>query len=144
MLNEAYSEIQAKKTEENKQNETEFLAQNSIKEGIFTTESGLQYEIIMEGRGPKPSPEDVVRVHYEGTLLDGTVFDSSYSRGEPVEFALSGVIPGWSEGLQLMNEGASYRLFIPSELGYGPWGAGQTIPPYATLTFKVDLISIVK
>jgi FKBP-type peptidyl-prolyl cis-trans isomerase len=128
----------------NKQAENDFLAENSKKPGINVTGSGLQYEVIREGNGPKPAATDTVRVHYEGTLTDGTVFDSSYSRGEPIEFPLDGVIPGWTEGLQLMGEGAKYRLVIPSDLGYGPQGAGGQIPPYATLIFEVELLNIVQ
>jgi FKBP-type peptidyl-prolyl cis-trans isomerase len=122
-----------------------FLAENSGKPGITTTASGLQYEVITEGSGAKPTAQDTVRVNYEGTLLDGTVFDSSYSRNEPAEFALSGVIPGWTEGMQLMSEGSAYRFFIPSDLAYGAQGAGSgLIPPNATLIFKVELLAVVK
>ncbi|GHU66112.1 hypothetical protein FACS189447_06320 [Spirochaetia bacterium] len=121
-----------------------FLAENGNKPGITTTSSGLQYEVITEGTGAAPAAQDTVRVHYEGTLLDGTVFDSSYARGEPIEFPLNGVIPGWTEGLQLMTEGSTYRLFIPSDLAYGPQGAGGLIPPNAALIFKVELLAVVK
>jgi FKBP-type peptidyl-prolyl cis-trans isomerase len=127
-----------------KQAETDFLAENSAKPGINITGSGLQYEVIIEGEGLKPSETDTVRVHYEGTLTDGTVFDSSYERGEPIEFPLNGVIPGWTEGLQLMGVGSKYRLFIPSDLGYGPQGAGPQIPPYSTLIFTVELLDIIQ
>jgi FKBP-type peptidyl-prolyl cis-trans isomerase len=120
-----------------------FLAENGAKPGITTTSSGLQYEVISEGSGAKPIAQDTVRVNYEGTLLDGTVFDSSYERGEPIEFSLSGVIPGWTEGLQLMSEGSTYRFFIPSDLAYGSQGGGP-IPPNSTLIFKVELLAIVK
>ncbi|MDR0718816.1 MAG: FKBP-type peptidyl-prolyl cis-trans isomerase [Treponema sp.] len=119
-----------------------FLEENGAKPGIITTSSGLQYEVISEGAGPSPGVADTVEVNYEGTLLDGTVFDSSYVRGEPVSFPLNRVIPGWTEGLQLMSVGSTYRFFIPSDLAYGPDGM-QSIPPNATLTFKVDLLSIV-
>jgi len=121
----------------------DFLEENSKKPGIFITESGLQYEIITEGSGPKPVAENMVRVHYEGALTDGTVFDSSYMRDEPIEFPLMAVIPGWSEGVQLMNVGSKYRLYIPSDIGYGPQGAPPMIPPYATLVFEVELLDIV-
>jgi len=121
-----------------------FLAENKNKAGITTTGSGLQYEVIAQGTGAKPSASDTVRVHYEGTLLDGTVFDSSYSRGEPIEFPLNGVIPGWTEGLQLMSVGSTYRLFIPSDLAYGSQGAGTSIPPNSTLIFTVELLAIVE
>ena len=144
IINTAYMAIQEKKNEESLQAGIDFLAENSKKEGIFVTESGLQYEIVTEGRGVQPGPEDAVRVHYEGTLIDGTVFDSSYTQGEPVEFPLSAVVPGWSEGLQLMSEGAVYNLFIPSELGYGIWGAGPMVPPNSVLVFKVELITVIK
>jgi FKBP-type peptidyl-prolyl cis-trans isomerase len=128
---------------ERRQAEIDFLAENSKKEGIVITGSGLQYEVISEGRGAKPAAADMVRVNYEGTLVDGTVFDSSYSRGEPVEFPLDQVIPGWTEGIQLMNEGSNYRFYIPSELAYGPQGAPPMIPPYSSLVFEVELISII-
>jgi FKBP-type peptidyl-prolyl cis-trans isomerase len=124
--------------------ESAFLAENSKKPGIVITNSGLQYEVISEGTGARPASTDTVRVNYEGTLSDGSVFDSSYSRGEPAEFPLNGVIPGWTEGIQLMKTGAKYKFYIPSELGYGPQGAGQVIPPYAPLIFEVELLSIVK
>jgi len=119
-----------------------FLAENKLRDGVKTTESGLQYEVIREGKGKKPTAESTVKVHYEGTLIDGTVFDSSYQRGEPIEFPLSGVIQGWTEGLQLMPVGSKYKLYIPSELGYGERGAGQSIPPYSALIFTVELLEI--
>ena len=119
-----------------------FLQENALREGVKTTESGLQYEVLVAGKGAKPSAESTVKVHYEGTLIDGTVFDSSYERGEPIEFPLNGVIKGWTEGLQLMPVGAKYKLYIPYELGYGERGAGQNIPPYATLIFTVELLEI--
>ena len=143
IFNEAYNAAMEKRNETNIQAEEDFLAENSAKPGINVTGSGLQYEVISEGNGPKPAFTDRVRVHYEGTLLNGTVFDSSYSRGEPLEFSLSGVIPGWAEGLQLMNTGSKYRLFIPSGLGYGRQPAGQ-IPPYSTLIFEVELLDIIQ
>jgi len=143
ILNEAFTSMAEKRDVETKQAENVFLAENSKKPGVNITGSGLQYEVIQEGNGPKPIATDTVRVHYEGALTDGTVFDSSYSRGEPAEFALSQVIPGWTEGLQLMNTGSTYRLFIPSELGYGSYGAGNQIPPYSTLVFEVELLDIV-
>jgi len=119
---------------------TEFLAANGAKEGVVTTESGLQYKVITEGAGVKPSATDTVSVHYRGTLLDGTEFDSSYKRGEPVSFPVNGVIAGWTEALQLMNEGSKWELYIPSNLAYGPGGAGADIGPNATLTFEVELL----
>ena len=119
-----------------------FLKQNAGKQGITTTKSGLQYEVLSEGTGASPRATDTVRCHYEGRLVDGSVFDSSYRRGEPAEFPLNGVIAGWTEGLQLMKEGAKYRFYIPQELGYGARGAGSSIPPYAALIFDVELIKV--
>ena len=121
----------------------EFLAANGVKEGVVTTESGLQYKVITEGAGVKPSATDTVSVHYRGTLLDGTEFDSSYKRGEPVSFPVNGVIAGWTEALQLMNEGSKWELYIPSSLAYGPGGAGADIGPNATLTFEVELLKAI-
>jgi len=144
IFSDAYRSLAEKREEKNKQAETDFLAENSKKTGVTVTGSGLQYEVISEGMGRKPAANDTVRVHYEGTLTDGTVFDSSYSRGEPIEFPLNGVIPGWTEGLQLMNVGSKYRLIIPSNLGYGSQGAGPQIPPYSTLVFQVELLDIVQ
>jgi len=117
-----------------------FLAENAQREGVTVTESGLQYEVITPAEGPKPAATDLVKVHYHGTLIDGTVFDSSVERGEPIEFALNRVIPGWTEGVQLMSKGAKYKFFIPYTLGYGERGAGEDIPPYATLIFEVELL----
>lgn len=119
-----------------------FLAENRLRSGVRTTASGLQYEVIVQGSGARPGPNDVVRVHYEGTFIDGTVFDSSFARGFPVEFPLGGVIPGWTEGLQLMSEGGTYMLFVPPELAYGVGGAG-IIPPNSTLIFRVELLSVI-
>ena len=139
---EASRVLREEQSAKNRQDETDFLAENSSKPGIQITESGLQYEVITEGEGPKPGISDTVRVHYEGTLTDGTVFDSSYSRGEPAEFSLMGVIPGWTEGVQLMSVGSKYRLYIPSDLGYGLDGAPPQIPPYSALVFDVELLGI--
>lgn len=119
-----------------------FLAENAKKEGIVTLPSGLQYEVITSGTGRKPKATDKVKCHYEGTLIDGTVFDSSYRRGEPAVFPLNGVIKGWTEGLQLMSEGAKYRFYIPFALAYGANGAGAAIPPYAALIFDVELLEV--
>jgi len=119
-----------------------FLAENAARDGVETTDSGLQYEVVSEGDGPKPSLDDTVSVHYVGTLTDGTEFDSSVARGEPAEFPLKGVIPGWTEGLQLMNVGSKYRFVIPSDLAYGDQGAGQLIGPGQTLVFEVELLEI--
>ena len=119
-----------------------FLAENAKKEGIVTLPSGLQYQVLQEGNGKSPKATDQVKCHYEGTLINGKVFDSSYRRGEPATFPLNGVIAGWTEGLQLMKEGAKYRFFIPFNLAYGTRGAGQDMPPYATLIFDVELIEV--
>ena len=121
-----------------------YLAENAQKEGVTVLPSGLQYVVLTEGTGAKPKATDRVKCHYEGRLTDGTVFDSSYRRGEPAVFPLNGVIAGWTEGVQLMAEGAKYRFFIPYHLAYGERGAGQSIPPYAALVFDVELIEIVK
>jgi len=120
----------------------QFLAENAKREGVKTTASGLQYEVLQAAIGKHPTATDTVRCHYEGRLTDGTVFDSSYRRGEPAEFPLAGVIAGWTEGLQLMAEGAKFRFFIPYNLAYGTRGAGQSIPPYAALVFDVELIKV--
>lgn len=119
-----------------------FLKENATKEGVITTKSGLQYLVLQEGTGKSPKATDSVRCHYEGMLIDGTLFDSSLQRGEPATFPLNGVIAGWTEGLQLMKEGAKYRFFIPYLLGYGASGAGNAIPPYSTLIFDVELIEV--
>ncbi len=119
-----------------------FLAENAKKEGVMVTASGLQYVVLTEGSGRKPSATDNVKCHYEGRLTDGTVFDSSYRRGEPAVFPLNGVIAGWTEGVQLMGEGAKFRFFIPYNLAYGERGAGGSIPPYAALVFDVELIEV--
>ena len=130
-------------SEANRAAEAKFMAENAKAEGVQVTASGLQYKVISEGDGPKPAMNSKVRVHYQGSLLDGTVFDSSIARGEPLEFMLTQVIAGWTEGLQLMNVGSKYRLFIPAKLGYGSRGAGQAIPPDAALIFDVELLAIV-
>lgn len=121
-----------------------FLDENAKKEGVKVTDSGLQYEVINSGEGDKPGIEDTVKVHYVGTLEDGTEFDSSVARGEPTQFPLKGVIPGWTEGLQLMPVGSKYRFVIPSDLAYGDRGAGPQIGPNTTLVFEVELLEIVK
>ena len=120
-----------------------FLAENAKKEGVVTLPSGLQYQVLKEGNGKSPKATDQVKCHYEGTLINGKVFDSSYRRNEPATFPLNGVIAGWTEGLQLMKEGAKYRFFIPFNLAYGTRGAGQDIPPYAALIFDVELIEVI-
>ena len=122
----------------------EFMEENAKNDSVVQTKSGLQYMVLKEGTGAKPGPTDVVTVHYTGKLLDGTVFDNSVERGEPAQFPLDKVIPGWTEGLQLMSEGSHYRLFIPSELAYGSKGAGDKILPNATLIFDVWLIGVDK
>ena len=119
-----------------------FLAENGKKEGVVTLPSGLQYQVLKEGDGKKPSATDQVVCHYEGTLIDGTVFDSSYKRNQPAAFGLNQVIAGWTEGVQLMQEGAKYRFFIPYDLAYGERGAGAQIPPFAALVFDVELIEV--
>ncbi len=127
---------------ENKTEGEAFLAENANKAGVMVTDSGLQYEVVNAGDGPTPEATDRVTVHYRGTLLNGTEFDSSYKRGEPATFGLNQVIPGWTEGVQLMPVGSTYKFYIPSELAYGENGGGQVIGPNATLIFEVELISI--
>ncbi|AIZ34174.1 FKBP-type peptidyl-prolyl cis-trans isomerase [Pseudomonas parafulva] len=119
----------------------QFLADNAKRDGVTTLASGLQFEVLTAGSGAKPSREDNVRTHYHGTLIDGTVFDSSYERGQPAEFPVGGVIAGWTEALQLMNAGSKWRLYVPSELAYGAQGVGS-IPPHSTLVFDVELLDV--
>ncbi len=119
-----------------------FLGENAKKEGVTATESGLQYEVMTEGSGPKPTVDDTVQVHYAGTLIDGTEFDSSVARGEPATFKVTQVIPGWTEVLQLMPEGSKWKVYIPSNLAYGPGGTGGVIGPNATLVFEVELLKV--
>ncbi len=137
-----FADLQARRTEEATRQEQEFLKQNGAKAGVITTASGLQYEILSQGDGPKPTTADRVNVHYEGKLLDGSVFDSSIARGAPATFGVTQVIAGWVEGLQLMNTGSRFRFYIPHELAYGPQGSPPAIPPYATLIFEVELLGI--
>ncbi|HEY5738220.1 MAG TPA: FKBP-type peptidyl-prolyl cis-trans isomerase, partial [Gammaproteobacteria bacterium] len=132
----------AEQTAANRKRGEEFLKSNAENEGVQVTESGLQYEVITEGDGAKPAVTDEVTVHYRGTLIDGTEFDSSYSRGEPTSFKLDQVIPGWTEGVQLMNVGSKYRFVIPHDLAYGERGAGGAIGPFETLIFEVELLDI--
>ena len=120
----------------------EFLAENAKRSAVQVTNTGLQYEVLNEGSGAKPTATDTVEVHYHGTLIDGTVFDSSVDRGETIEFPLNRVIAGWTEGVQLMQEGAKYRFFIPFDLAYGPQGSAPAIPPYAALVFEVELFQV--
>jgi len=122
--------------------QADFLKENDKKDGVHVTDSGLQYKVITEGTGKSPSPTSNVTVNYEGKLTNGTVFDSSYKRGQPASFPLDRVIKGWTEGLQLMKEGGKYEFFLPYNLAYGEHGAGAGIPPYATLIFTVELISV--
>ena len=138
--------IQAQRAEAGKAHKEageKYLAENAKKDGVITLPSGLQYQVLKEGNGKKPTAKDTVMCHYEGFLIDGTVFDSSVQRGEPATFPLQQVIAGWTEGLQLMQEGAKYRFFIPYRLGYGEGGAGSSIPPFAALIFDVELIQVV-
>ena len=138
--------MNAKRAEEGKAHKEageKYLMENAKKDGVVTLPSGLQYKVIQEGNGKKPTAKDTVMCHYEGFLIDGTVFDSSVQRGEPATFGLQQVIAGWTEGLQLMQEGAKYRFFIPYRLAYGEGGAGASIPPFATLIFDVELIQVI-
>ena len=141
---EFLQELAAKKTAEMKEAGDKFLAENLKNENVKVTPSGLQYIVEKEGEGVSPTAEDEVTVHYTGKLLDGTVFDSSVSRGEPATFPLNRVIPGWTEGVQLMKEGGKYTFFIPSDLAYGPQGIPNVIPPHSTLIFEVELIKVNK
>ena len=125
-----------------KEEGAKFLVENAKKEGVTVTKSGLQYEVLTEGTGKKPKASDTVRCHYEGRLLDGTIFDSSYKRNAPADFGLQQVIAGWTEGVQLMSEGSKFRFYIPYMLAYGEGGAGASIPPFATLIFDVELIKV--
>ena len=142
MLSEYFEKKQAEEAQANIAAGKAYLKENGKREGVITTKSGLQYEVLTEGTGKSPKATDKVRCHYEGRLTDGSVFDSSYQRGEPADFGLNQVIPGWTEGVQLMKEGAKYRFHIPYLLGYGERGAGASIPPYATLVFDVELIEV--
>ena len=142
MLGEYFQKKEKEQAEENIAKGKAYLEENGKREGVITTKSGLQYEVLTEGTGKSPKATDKVRCHYEGRLTDGSVFDSSYQRGEPAAFGLNQVIAGWTEGVQLMKEGAKYRFHIPSLLGYGERGAGASIPPYATLVFDVELIKV--
>lgn len=128
----------------NREEGAAYLAENGARDEVTTTESGLQYEVLTAADGPSPSADDQVRIHYRGTLVDGTEFDSSYSRGEPSQFGVGGVIPGFAEGLQLMEVGSSYRFVIPSDIAYGPNGSGGAIGPDATLIFEVEMLEIVE
>jgi FKBP-type peptidyl-prolyl cis-trans isomerase FklB len=129
--------------EKNKKDGEAFLAANKKKDGVKTTASGLQYKVLVDGKGKKPTADDTVRVHYRGTLIDGTEFDSSYKRNEPAEFPLNGVIPGWTEAVQLMTVGSKWQIVLPSALAYGERGQGQDIGPAATLLFDIELLAII-
>ena len=142
VLGKFFSELEQKIAGEAKAAGEAFLAENAKREGVKVTESGLQYEVLEATIGQKPKATDKVRVHYEGTLIDGTVFDSSYKRGESITFGLNQVIAGWTEGLQLMSIGSKYKLYLPYQLVYGERGAGANIPPYAALIFTVELLGI--
>ena len=142
VLGQFFQELEAKIAGAAKADGEKFLAENAKREGVQVTASGLQYEVLEATIGQKPKATDTVKVHYEGTLIDGTVFDSSYRRGESISFPLNGVIKGWTEGLQLMSIGSKYKFFIPYQLAYGERGAGQQIPPYAALIFTVELLGI--
>ncbi len=142
LVREEMQRIREVQIEEAKAEGQTFLDENRAKEGVIETDSGLQYKVIEAGTGATPAAIDQVTVHYEGTLIDGTVFDSSYERGEPATFRLNQVISGWTEGLQLMQEGATYEFYIPQDLAYGQRGSGQKIKPYSTLIFKVELIEV--
>ena len=142
VLNTFFAELEAKVAGQAKAEGEAFLAENAKREGVIVTGSGLQYEVLTAAEGKKPKATDKVKVHYEGTLIDGTVFDSSYRRGEAISFGLNQVIKGWTEGVQLMSVGAKYKFFIPYNLAYGERGAGAQIPPYAALIFTVELLGI--
>lgn len=141
-VHEQASKEKAKQAEKIAQAGKDFLTENLKKDGIKSTESGLQYEVLKQGTGAYPKATDRVQVHYTGQLIDGTVFDSSVERGQPAEFPVNGVIRGWVEALQLMPEGSKWRLYIPQELAYGSQGAGASIPPYSTLIFDVELLKV--
>lgn len=142
MLNEYFANKAAEDAKQAIAEGKVFLENNGKREGVVTTKSGLQYEVLKEGTGRNPKATDKVRCHYEGRLINGNVFDSSYKRNQPADFGLNQVIAGWTEGVQLMQEGAKYRFYIPYLLGYGEQGAGSSIPPYSTLIFDVELIKV--
>ena len=151
IVNEYFAKLEAemqaeaaKQSEVNRKNGEAFLSENAKREGIKVTESGLQYEVLVSGKGDSPKASDNVEVHYTGKLIDGTVFDSSVERGVPASFGVTQVIPGWVEALQLMHEGDKWRLYIPSDLAYGPNGAGGVIGPNMTLIFDVELLRVIK
>lgn len=141
-INEFFAKQKTEVMSKNKKAGEEFLAKNKNNEGVVTTASGLQYKILVAGTGAKPKETDTVDCHYEGRLIDGTIFDSSYKRGQSAQFPVNGVIPGWVEALQLMPVGSKWQLYIPSDLAYGEYGAGETIEPNSTLIFDVELLAI--
>ena len=142
VVNEHFQKMAEEAYAVNKEAGEKFLAENAKKESVVVLPSGLQYEVLTEGNGKKPSATDRVQCHYEGTLIDGTIFDSSIKRGEPAVFGVNQVIRGWVEALQLMQEGAKWRLYIPYDMAYGEHGAGEMIPPYSALVFDVELIKV--
>ncbi|MDR3249334.1 MAG: FKBP-type peptidyl-prolyl cis-trans isomerase [Treponema sp.] len=144
LVQQSFLAAMERQSAENQQAESLFFAENGEREGVSTTESGLQYEVVHSAGGEKPGPQSMVRVNYEGKLLNGTIFDSSYERNEPADIPLDRVIPGWAEGLRLMGVGDIFTLYIPSGLAYGEEGAGQAIPPYSPLIFKVELLEILR
>jgi FKBP-type peptidyl-prolyl cis-trans isomerase len=141
-LNKFFADKKIKRNAKNLEDGIAFLEENKNREGVITTESGLQYEIITEGAGESPGPKDIVKCNYQGTFIDGTVFDSTVKKGVPMEFGLDRVIPGWSEGIQLMKAGAKYKFYIPAELAYGKRGSRDTIEPNMVLIFEVELLEI--
>ena len=142
LLNDFFTELEEKQRTAAKSEGERFLAENAKRPEVTVTPSGLQYEVLNEGTGRSPKATDTVRCHYHGTLIDGTVFDSSYQRNQPADFGLNQVIAGWTEGVQLMKEGAEYRFYLPYHLAYGEHGAGNSIPPFATLVFDVELLKV--
>ncbi|MBR3489807.1 MAG: FKBP-type peptidyl-prolyl cis-trans isomerase [Bacteroidales bacterium] len=142
LLNDFFTELEEKQRTAAKSEGERFLAENAKRPEVTVTPSGLQYEVLNEGTGRSPKATDTVRCHYHGTLIDGTVFDSSYQRNQPADFGLNQVIAGWTEGVQLMKEGAKYRFYLPYHLAYGEHGAGNSIPPFATLVFDVELLKV--
>ncbi len=142
LLNDFFTELEEKQRTAAKNEGERFLAENAKRPEVTVTPSGLQYEVLNEGTGRSPKATDTVRCHYHGTLIDGTVFDSSYQRNQPADFGLNQVIAGWTEGVQLMKEGAKYRFYLPYHLAYGEHGAGNSIPPFATLVFDVELLKV--
>jgi FKBP-type peptidyl-prolyl cis-trans isomerase FklB len=144
IVQSAFENAMKKQSAKLRAKEENFLTENALNDAVITTPSGLQYMVLVQGDGPRPAPDDIVQVHYEGTLIDGTVFDSSYHSEKGEEIPLDMVIPGWAEGLLLMNVGSKHRIYIPSSLAYGERGAGQVIPSYSTLIFTIELLEIIK